>query len=285
MAGEKKISIKSKKKLEKILSKRLDKIFQTDKDKPKLITFFTGCDPTYETSLEILKEAAKNGASILEIGYPTSEASAEGPIIKKSHDRVIAQKIGLPKTIRLAKDLRSSNSSVGIVLMGYISNVFMYSIPKFAKDIAGIVDGVLCVDAPHEIHEENELRNELKKYDIDLIKLIAPTSGFKRIEEIANLSSGFIYSVNVKGITGVKKADVNEVSAMIKKIKSFTKTPIVSGFGIKTPEDAKLISKSGCMGIVIGSTLVDFIEKNINDKKLPQKIGKIVKEFNDILNI
>ena len=45
-----------KKELEKILSKRLDKIFQDNKYKPKLITFFTGCDPTYETSLEILKE-------------------------------------------------------------------------------------------------------------------------------------------------------------------------------------------------------------------------------------
>jgi len=271
--------------LEKILSKRLDKIFQTDKDKPKLITFFTGCDPTYETSLEILKEAAKNGASILEIGYPTSEASAEGPVIKKSHDRVIAQKIGLPKTIQLAKDLRSSNKEVGIVLMGYISNVFMYSIPKFAKDIAGTVDAVLCVDAPHEIHEERELRTELKKYDIDLIKLIAPTTSDKRISEIGKISSGFIYSLNVKGISGVKKADVGEVSSMIKRIKSLTKTPVVSGFGIKNPEDAKLIAKSGCSGVVIGSTFVEFIEKNINDKKLPQMIGKIVGHFKDALNL
>ena len=267
------------------MSKRLDKIFQIDKDKPKLITFFTGCDPTYETSLEILKETAKNGASIIEIGYPTSEASAEGPVIKKSHDRVIAQKIGLPKTIQLAKDLRSSNKEVGIVLMGYISNVFMYSIPKFAKDIAGVVDAVLCVDAPHEIHEEKELRTELKKYDIDLIKLIAPTTSDKRISEIAKISSGFIYSLNVKGISGVKKADVSEVSSMIKRIKSFTKTPVVSGFGIKNPEDAKLIAKSGCSGIVVGSTFVDFIEKNINDSKLPQMVGKVVKEFSNILTI
>ena len=72
---------------------------------------------------------------------------------------------------------------------------------------------------------------------------------------------------------------------MIKRIKSFTKTPVVSGFGIKNPEDAKLIAKSGCSGIVVGSTFVDFIEKNINDSKLPQKVGKIVKEFSDILNI
>ena len=283
MVEAKKTSIKLKKKLEKILSKRLDKIFQTNKNKPKLITFFTGCDPTYETSLEILKEAAKNGASILEIGYPTSEASAEGPVIKKSHDRVIAQKIGLPKTIQLAKDLRSSNKDVGIVLMGYISNVFMYSIPKFAKDIAGVVDAVLCVDAPHEIHEEKELRTELKKYDIDLIKLIAPTTSDKRISEIAKISSGFIYSLNVKGISGVKKADVGEVSSMIKRIKSLTKTPVVSGFGIKNPEDAKSIAKSGCAGIVIGSTFVEFIEKNINDTKLPHMVGKMVKSFKDTL--
>ena len=128
-----------------------------------------------------------------------------------------------------------------------------------------------CADAEDE--DGNEYKFTVSNY----------TEG--NLDYRAANNSGFIYSVNVKGITGVKKADVNEVSAMIKKIKSFTKTPIVSGFGIKTPEDAKLISKSGCMGIVIGSTLVDFIEKNINDKKLPQKIGKIVKEFNDILNI
>lgn len=285
MVEEKKTSIKLKKKLEKILSKRLDKIFQTDKDKPKLITFFTGCDPTYEMSLEILKESAKNGSNILEIGYPTSEASAEGPIIKKSHDRVIAQKIGLPKTIQLAKDLRSSNKDVGIVLMGYISNVFKYSIPKFAKDIAGVVDAVLCVDAPHEIHEEQELRTELKKYDVDLIKLVAPTTSDKRISEIAKISSGFIYSLNVKGISGVKKADIKEVSSMIKRIKSLTKTPVISGFGIKNPEDAKLIAKTGCSGVVIGSTFVEFIEKNINDKKLPQMVGKMVKTFKDALSV
>ena len=160
-----------------------------------------------------------------------------------------------------------------------------YSISKFAKDIAGVVDAVLCVDAPHEIHEEKELRTELKKHDIDLIKLIAPTTSDKRISEIAKISSGFIYSLNVKGISGVKKAEVSEVSSMIKRIKSFTNIPVVSGFGIKNPEDAKLIGKSGCAGVVIGSTFVEFIEKNINDKKLPQMAGKIVKSFNDILSI
>ena len=78
---------------------------------------------------------------------------------------------------------------------------------------------------------------------------------------------------------------MSEVSSMIKRIKSFTNIPVVSGFGIKNPEDAKLIGKSGCAGVVIGSTFVEFIEKNINDEKLPQMAGKIVKSFNDILSI
>ena len=72
---------------------------------------------------------------------------------------------------------------------------------------------------------------------------------------------------------------------MIKRIKSLTKTPVVSGFGIQNPDDARLITKSGCDGVVIGSTFVEFIEKNINDKKLPQMIGKIVRHFKDALNL
>ena len=267
------------------MSKRLDKIFQNNPKKTKLISFLVGCDPNPAASLEILKEISKY-SSCVEIGYPTSEASAEGPIIKRAHDRVLDQKIGLPKIIQLAKDLRSSNKEVGICLMGYAANLYMYSIPNFAKDIADVVDAVLVVDLPHEVREEKELRNELGKNGISLIKLIAPTTDDKRMKEITNLSSGFLYSVNVRGITGVKKADLGEVTNMMTRIKKFTKTPICCGFGIKTPEDARIMTKSGCQGIVIGSTLVEAIEKNLKADKhnIAKKIGEICRKFSEVLN-
>ena len=267
------------------MTDRLKKIFSAKEQKTKLITYFVGCHPTYAVSLAAIKSAIDNGASIIELGYPTSEASAEGPIIKAAHDRCLKNGVNLKEVIKLAAEIRNYNNEVGIILMGYMANLYLYPIEKFTKDAAKAgVDGVLVVDAPHELKEENILRAELEKNKLGLIKLISPTTTTERLEMITKLAKGFIYCVNVKGITGVKKAEKDEVTAMINKIKKFSNLPVCSGFGIKTPEDAKIIAGSGCEGIVIGSTLVEEIETNLEDKKLPQIIGNKIKSFVNILN-
>jgi len=50
------------------------------------------------------------------------------------------------------------------------------------------------------------LNNELNKNNLSLIKLVAPTTDDNRLQNIINISSGFIYQVNVAGVTGVKEA-------------------------------------------------------------------------------
>ena len=285
MAEEKKISIPSKNTTVKNLSERLKRIFESKNPKTKLVAYFVGCHPNYKTSLKIIKQAIDNGISVVELGFCTSEASAEGPIIKAAHDRCLKNKVSLKDNVKLAKEIRKYNDKVGIIHMGYIANLYMYPITKFVEDIAKAEsDGVLVVDAPHELKEENILREKLNSYNLSLIKLVAPTTPDARLKLIANLASGFIYCVNVKGITGVKSALQSDVSKMIKKIKSVTSIPVCSGFGIKTPKDAKMISKTGCNGIVVGTTIVSYIEKNLKNKNLPQKIGKLVKSFSKELN-
>ena len=108
------------------MSERLKEIFSTEKSKTKFIAYFVGCHPTYEKSLDIIKEAIDNGVSAVEIGYSTSEASAEGPVIKAAQDRVIENGSSLKDVINLAKEIRNYNKNVGIILMGYISNIFMF---------------------------------------------------------------------------------------------------------------------------------------------------------------
>tara|TARA_Y100001935_G_scaffold252170_1_gene255514 strand:+ start:2205 stop:3008 length:804 start_codon:yes stop_codon:yes gene_type:complete len=266
------------------LSERLKKIFESKSPKTKLVAYFVGCYPDYKSSLETIKQAIDNGASVIEVGYCTSEASAEGPIIKEAHDHVLANGGSLKETIKLVKDIRNYNSKVGILLMGYIANLYKYPINKFVKDIKDSgTDACLVVDAPHELKEENQLRDQLNKHGLSLIKLVAPTTDDKRLQDIINISTGFIYQVNVAGVTGVKNAKDEDVNNFVKRIKKKTDTPICSGFGIKSPEDAKKIANSGCDGIVIGSAFVKYIQDNINDKNLPQKIGTYVKSFVDIL--
>lgn len=263
---------------------RLETIFKTNKK--VLVTFVTGCDPDYDTSLEILKEISKNGSQICEIGFYNAESAADGPVISRACDR--ASKAGgeLFKVIQLASDLRKFNPTVGIVLMGYISNIFKYGLEKFSEDIAKAgVDAVLIVDLPEEAHEESALRELLNKKKISLIKLIAPNTPEDRIKKLTSIASGFIYSLNIKGVSGTKKAEKSEVENLYKKIKKNTNLPICAGFGISTPEEAKSISETGVNGIVIGSKLITIIEENLGQKKqiIAQKVSEYVKNISNIL--
>ena len=83
------------------MSERLKKIFESKIPKTKLVAYFVGCYPDYKTSLETIKQAIDNGVSVIEVGYCTSEASAEGPIIKEAHDHVLANGESLKETIKL----------------------------------------------------------------------------------------------------------------------------------------------------------------------------------------
>ena len=146
------------------MSERLKKIFESKTPKTKLVSYFVGCYPDYKTCLRLIKQAIDNGVSIIECGYPTSEASAEGPVIKAAHDKVLENGDTLKDIIKLVEEIRNYNQEVGIVMMGYIANLYKYPITKFVNDInnAG-ADACLVVDAPHELKEENILRGELKK--------------------------------------------------------------------------------------------------------------------------
>ena len=136
------------------MSKRFENIFKSEKPKTKLVSYFVGCYPDPDTCFELIKKAIDNGVSIIEIGYCTSEASSEGPVIKAAQDRVIANGSSLKDVINLAKEVRNYNNDVGIILMGYISNLFMFSITNFVKEIKKIdVDGVLVGGASLKIKD------------------------------------------------------------------------------------------------------------------------------------
>ena len=263
------------------LENRIDKIFKNLKsaDKKAFISFTTAGFPEEDTSLEIIKSIADSGAHIHEISFPHAEAQADGPIIQLANIESIKNGINFNKVINIAKEARKYNQEIGLVMMGYLNNIFVYGIKKFAKEVSGIIDAVICVDLPADVIEENELKEALKKENIALIKLITPTTSDDRIKKLVADAEGFIYSVNVAGITGVKSAEIDKVNAQISRIKKYTDLPVVSGFGIKTPEDVKNFSKSNADGIVIGSAIVEKIQEISKKSDDKHNIAKFIKDF------
>ena len=263
------------------LENRIDKIFKNLKsaNKKAFISFTTAGFPEEDTSLEIIKSIADSGAHIHEISFPHAEAQADGPIIQLANIESIKNGINFNKVINIAKEARKYNQEIGLVMMGYLNNIFIYGIEKFSKDVSGIIDAVICVDLPADVIEENELKEALKKENIALIKLITPTTSDDRIKKLVADAEGFIYSVNVAGITGVKSAEIDKVNAQISRIKKYTDLPVVSGFGIKTPEDVKNFSKSNADGIVIGSAIVEKIQEISKKSDDKHNIAKFIKDF------
>ena len=263
------------------MTNRIQKIFDKLKaeNKKAFVSFSVGGYPDEESSLEIAKAIANSGSHIHEISFPHAEAQADGPIIQLANIESINKGINLKKIINISKKVRDHNSEIGLCLMGYLNNLFIYGIEKFAKDISGIIDAVICVDLPSDVVEEKRLRDCLKKENIALIKLITPTTSDERIKEIVKDAEGFIYSVNVEGQTGVKSANLDKVNLQIEKIKKYTTIPVVSGFGIKNEDGVKTFSKSKADGIVLGSAIVNEIQKKSSETMDKHIVANFINDY------
>ena len=244
------------------MSKRIKKVFE--KKNKKLVTFTTAGDPDLDTSFEIINTIINNGADIIEIGMPFSDPMADGPTIQESNVRSIKNGTKITDVFEIVKRVRSFNNEIPVILMGYYNSIYNLGINNFTKKCTETgVDGLIIVDLQPE--EDSELLIKLKKENIDLIRLITPTTDNNRLKTILSNSSGFLYYVTITGTTGQKSANLEELEKSINKIRSASNLPIVAGFGIKSKKDVEDIS-AYTDGVVVGSSIVNIIKNNIQNK-------------------
>ena len=250
-----------------------------------LVTYTVAGDPDLKESEKIIENIISSGADIIEIGVPFSDPMSEGPVIQLSHERSLKNKTSLEEILKLSKRLKKKFNKTPIVLMGYF-NTFINSL-EIAKGNHDInddickelknhgVDGLIIVDLPFE--ESEEIYNKLTEFDIDLIRLISPTTNDLRINEILSNSSGFIYYVSLKGITGAEIDSFNALKERVESIKKSSKIPVVVGFGIKDKKTAKKMSVFSD-GVVVGSAIVDIIsnKQDLHFQDIFSQISKFV---------
>ena len=249
---------------------RLSERIQLLKNKKKsaLVSFISSNDPSYILSNKILSILPNCGVDIVEVGLPFSDPMADGPVIQRSSIRGIKAGFTVKKTLEMIKNFRKNDNVTPVILMGYFNTIYQHGLKKFFIEAkkSGI-DGLIIVDLPPE--ENGILIPFVKQFQIDLIRLVTPTTDSKRLKTILKDASGFLYYVSVLGITGTKKPSLDKVQQSVKKIKKHTKLPIFVGFGISKVAQVSKIS-SFADGTVVGSSLVKIIEDSI-DEKLSQK--------------
>jgi tryptophan synthase alpha chain len=230
--------------------------------KKAFIPFITAGDPDLATFAELLAGLPKAGCDLIEIGMPFSDPMADGPAIERANNRAFAGGITLGKILGCVAAFRKQDSEIPIILMGYANPVYSYGIEKFVADAkqAG-VDGLIIADLPPE--EDRELRKPAAMQNIDIIRLVTPTTDAKRLATILDGANGFLYYVSVTGVTGSKQASTEPVRRAVADIRKQSALPVAVGFGITTPEQAGEIA-GVADAVVVGSAIVNRIASNLD---------------------
>lgn len=224
-----------------------------------LIPYVTAGDPGPDSTVPLMHAMVKAGADILELGVPFSDPMAEGPVIQKAMERALEHHVSLRDVLGMVSQFRQQDDTTPVLLMGYLNPVEIMGYETFAEAAAKAgVDGVLLVDIPPE--EAEQLLAALAKHELDIVFLVSPTTSDDRIQNIARSSSGFVYYVSLKGVTGAGHLDTSEVADRVNRIKSYTDLPVGVGFGIKDAESAARVAKVAD-AVIVGSALVKKVEE------------------------
>ena len=260
---------------------RIDDRFKSLNGKKALVAFFTAGDPNLLASKDIFSVIEKAGADIIELGVPFSDPLADGPVIQASAHRSLQNGTTLGKIIELVKDIRSQ-SQLPIVLMSSFNPVFVYGQAKFVEDAVNAgADGVILPDLPPE--EAGKFLGFANAKSLDTIFLLAPTSTPDRIQMVGEASKGFIYYVSLTGTTGTKEALAKNLEEKVSAIKNEVKLPVLVGFGISGPEQAKEAGQCSD-GVIIGSAIVKLIESHSDPVERDKKITEFISSIKTALN-
>jgi tryptophan synthase alpha chain len=227
-------------------------------DRAALVTFVTAGHPSPNETAGVLDTLAAAGADVIELGIPFSDPLADGPVIQRSSFIAIEQGVGLAWTLDALASFRARNDTP-VVLFGYLNPVMHYGVDRFIRDArdAG-AQGVLLTDLP--VGVDADLEGRFMASPLDLIRLVAPTTPPQRAREIALAARGFLYYVSKTGVTGTGTELTAGLADEVRALRANATVPIAVGFGISTPEQARVVAGIAD-GVVVGSALVRTLEE------------------------
>ncbi|MBP6706413.1 MAG: tryptophan synthase subunit alpha [Achromobacter sp.] len=222
-----------------------------------LAAYFAAGDPDPEASLALLRGLPAAGADVIELGMPFSDPVADGPILQQANARALAGGQTLKRTLALVRALRETESRTPVVLMGYLNPILRHGVAAFARDAgeAG-VDGLILVDLPLE--HAGEIDRQLREHGMHLIRMSAPTSEDARLADTLRDAGGFVYHIMLAGTTGAELPDEDRIAQALAKVRAHTGLPVAAGFGVRTPEQARVVGRHADL-VAVGSRLAEVL--------------------------
>ncbi len=248
------------------------------RDRARFIPFIVAGDPDLKTSAALISGLSGLKPMAIEVGVPFSDPTADGPTIQRSGQRALRHGTTLSAILEMLKRTRGEERA-SIVLFGYYNPILQFGLDQFVRAAAQAkVSGVLVVDLPAEA--ARSLQKKLREKNIDLIFLVTPTTGDKRLKQIVRMATGFIYVVARTGVTGTTRGLADESQQLVRRIRALTNLPVAVGFGITTDEQARRVCRYADAAVV-GSRLVQEIEESrkLSRAQLVKRVVQLARRF------
>jgi tryptophan synthase alpha chain len=238
-----------------------------------LVAYVTAGDPSLEVTRQLVREAERRGADVVELGVPFSDPLADGPVIQRAAARALAGGTSLVRVLETVGELRPE-VDIPLVALTYYNPVLAFGLQAFAETAAKAgLDGLLVPDLPGE--EADALRAQTDAAGIDLAQFVAPTTSGPRLARIARRSRGFVYLVSLTGVTGERRELPPELANQIRALRLVTTRPVCVGFGIGTPEQVAMVGALAD-GVIVGSAIVRCVEDSTGSPDLVSRVGDLI---------
>jgi tryptophan synthase alpha chain len=236
--------------------------------KPKLLVpYVTTGYPTRRAFPDLLRACASGGADQIELGIPFSDPLADGPVIQVTSHRALLGGATPEDAFRAAESFKA----VPLLLMTYVNPVLQYGPRRFfARAARAGIRGVILPDVPPE--EAGPLTGPSGESGVPIVFLVSPTCTDERIRKIDRLTRTWIYLVSLKGVTGAKLQ--SDVASFVRRVRRLTRHPLLVGFGIRTPEEARRVAEVAD-GIIVGSALLKIIESGGKPRDVERFVARL----------
>lgn len=257
------------------IEKRMEQL--KENGKKAFILYMTAGLPDMEGCKKLIFANERAGCDVLELGIPFSDPIADGPVIQAASYQSILQGTNLTKVFELMKEVRKEGCEMPIVFMLYYNTVSCFGVKTFVDKCKETgVDGFIIPDLPLEEQEEMKGILAEKEENPIQIQLVSPVSG-ERIPQILENARGFVYCVSSMGVTGQKAEFHKNLISYLEKVRSYSKVPVMMGFGIRTPQDVEPFREyiDGC---IVGSHFIQILQEHHYEPEAAEKYCKGFKE-------
>jgi tryptophan synthase alpha chain len=239
----------------------LRKMEEAGRRKRKLFSaFLTLGYPNLGSTEKLIEGFAARGVDMVELGFPFSDPLADGPTIQFSSEAALTRGVTIQDALRVVRNLRTRGVEIPIIFFSYLNPVYRLGLTRFPALLRRTgFDGLIVPDCPPE--EDVRLWKTCHREGISPIFLVAPTTPTSRARKIFARSSGFLYYVSLRGVTGARPAVSQDLAANLRRLHRLGQKPVLVGFGVSTPEQVKKIARMG-EGVIVGSAIVDRLRKS-----------------------